>query len=705
MDESRTRAANKVVRDSYPQESNNFTGSDYIFSGLSDSTALIRILEYRGVRVSKEIFEGGDISGINLEWMLQTIRGQRVEARCVHIQLKDLNYLQLPTLILTVKNEWLIIHKRTLRGWQVEGATGRQRFSASVLKTNFSGTALEIGEMLPSGGDVWTRVFKLLPKLQNYLSVAIGASIVVQGLALIAPWLTARIIDSVIITNTSSLLPLLCLGIILTSIFRAWVGWLRDISINSFSVRIGAILEKTLFEHLVHLPFKYLQNKTLGEMKQSFNGIKQIRVLLFDRGLVAFFNILTSIICLAYMINLIPVLSLSFVLGSTLISIVIVIIGYYQNIEMILQVRASQKQHSVLAELLRGISTLKASGCQSWALVRWREKLAIELKHGLKRDRIGLWGDALKELLIQGGPIFVLAWGGSKVLDGEISLGKLFAFSMLSANFVDGITSFSQTILSIAQTKPQLQETQEILTTTRYYPANSGDNGLCDIDVILKDVWFRYTEEGPWIIKGVSLSVQAGTFHRIKGASGCGKSTLLKLLAGLYIPEKGSIFIGGKSSGLGQKSVAFLPQFPQLASGSILDNLEIFSGSIHRTQLFEVADETGLADWVMTLPMGYQTLVSSGGGNLSGGQRQLIAITGIIASSKKLLLLDEALSNLDWMSRQRILHSKYLEGRTIIYGSHEEVFSLEVARVSNLEDPARRALPLGEGGLREVSDF
>jgi ABC-type bacteriocin/lantibiotic exporter with double-glycine peptidase domain len=104
-----------------------------------------------------------------------------------------------------------------------------------------------------------------------------------------------------------------------------------------------------------------------------------------------------------------------------------------------------------------------------------------------------------------------------------------------------------------------------------------------------------------------------------------------------------------------------------------MDNLKLFSGGASQRRLQEVAEETGLAEWVDTLPMGYQTVVASGGANLSGGQRQLIAITAILASGKKLLLLDEALSNLDWVSRARIVRSRRFEGRTVVYASHEEV--------------------------------
>lgn len=502
-------------------------------------------------------------------------------------------------------------------------------------------------------------------------TVSMGASALVQGLALISPWLTARMMDGALAKGSGSLLQILCIGMILTALFRAWAGWLRDITINAFSTRIDVALEKGLFDHLLHLPFNYLQRKTLGELLQAFSGIKRARALVLNRGLAAVFDACTMVAYLVYMMMLMPTVAGVVILGSLLLSVASAFIGYLQARQTRLQIKASQAEHSALAELLNGAPTLKATGSQNWVLARWKEKLGVELTHALKQDRIGLWEDAISEFLSQGSSICILIWGGFKVLGGELSLGELLAFSQLSGAFVGATTNLSQTVLSIALARPQMAEVHEAFATTRQPRAPlNGPSSLAG-PVLAEDVWFRYEEKGPWILQSSNLRVEPGTFHQVRGVSGSGKSTLLKLLAGLYTPNTGRISMGGLDCAAATNLMVFLPQFSQLSSGSILENLRVFSGDRPKSHLFKVAQETGLDEWVKTLPMGYQTIVASGGGNFSGGQQQLVAITAVLASNKQLLLLDEALSNLDWVSRQRILQCSYLQGRTVIYASHE----------------------------------
>jgi ABC-type bacteriocin/lantibiotic exporter with double-glycine peptidase domain len=164
---------------------------------------------------------------------------------------------------------------------------------------------------------------------------------------------------------------------------------------------------------------------------------------------------------------------------------------------------------------------------------------------------------------------------------------------------------------------------------------------------VLEDVWFRYAPEAPWIARGYSAKFDAGAKEVITGPSGFGKSTILRLLAGLYVPEEGTISVGGMSPQAATRDILYLPQFVNLFSGSIIENLRLLSGGAPVARLFEIAETTGLAELVEAWPMAYHTVLSPGGRNLSGGQRQLIVLTAALASERKLLLLDEAMSNID----------------------------------------------------------
>ena len=142
------------------------------------------------------------------------------------------------------------------------------------------------------------------------------------------------------------------------------------------------------------------------------------------------------------------------------------------------------------------------------------------------------------------------------------------------------------------------------------------------------------------------------------------------MLAGLYVPEEGSISIGGMSPQAAASDILYLPQFVNLFSGSIIENLRLLSGGAPVARLLEAADRTGLAALVATLPMSWETLVSPGGKSLSGGQRQLIALTAAIASDRKLLLLDEAMSNLDPILARSIRNLLDALPATIIEARH-----------------------------------
>ena len=225
---------------------------------------------------------------------------------------------------------------------------------------------------------------------------------------------------------------------------------------------------------------------------------------------------------------------------------------------------------------------------------------------------------------------------------------------------------------SLAVLRPQLAKTQEILKdepekrTTR-----RAVSGARSVPVLMEDVWFRHGPESPWIAKGYSRRFEAGSKQVITGASGFGKSTIIRMLAGLYAPEEGSISIGGMSPQAAANDILYLPQFVNLFSGSIIENLRILSGGAPVARLLQAAELTGLSSFVESLPMSFGTmLVSPGGKNISGGQRQLIALTAAIASERKLLLLDEAMSNLDPILARSIRNVLEALPATIIEARH-----------------------------------
>ena len=243
--------------------------------------------------------------------------------------------------------------------------------------------------------------------------------------------------------------------------------------------------------------------------------------------------------------------------------------------------------------------------------------------------------------------VVLLTWGGQHLLEGTLKAGRLFAYLQLSSGFMAAALSMVQTFIALMILKPQLAKAQEILSVQPEPRPRRQAPTPEPVAVQLEDVWFRYGPDRPWVLQGYSLRVAAGEKLRLSEPSGSGKTTVLRLLAGLYVPEKGTVRIQGHPPGAERHNILYLPQFMQIFGGSILENLRVFSSGASLEQLRAASAQTGLQALVATLPMGYQTLLPPGGRNLSGGQRQLIALTGALASGRPLLLLDEALANLD----------------------------------------------------------
>ena len=233
------------------------------------------------------------------------------------------------------------------------------------------------------------------------------------------------------------------------------------------------------------------------------------------------------------------------------------------------------------------------------------------------------------------------------LLRGELKIGTLFTFLQLASGFLSAAFGVVGTYLSLVVLRPQLVKAQEILAIDPEPPTKIGAASSADGIVVMDDVWFRYTPMGPWILREYQLRVELGERHTIRGPSGSGKSTIMRLVAGLYMPERGTIRVGGLTPQDARSSILFLPQNVQLYGGSILDNLRVISGGASREGLMDAARRTGLQPFVQTLPMQFDTLLPHGANSLSGGQRQLIALTAALASQRSLLLLDEPLANLD----------------------------------------------------------
>jgi ATP-binding cassette subfamily B protein len=332
---------------------------------------------------------------------------------------------------------------------------------------------------------------------------------------------------------------------------------------------------------------------------------------------------------------------------------------------------------TVLQENLSGIRVVQANGRQDEARRRFREANADYRSANMSTINIsGLYFPGV-ELLAALGTALILWYGGSRVLNDDLSVGVMVAFIGYLASFFDPIQQLSQLYNTFQSAMAALEKIFGVLETDPRISDRSEAVDLPDVAgrVRLDHVSFGYGRE--YVIRDVSVDIEPGTTVALVGATGAGKSTLAKLIARLYDPDEGVVSIDGidlrdvREESL-RSEMGIVPQEGHLFSGTIADNVRFAHPLASDDDVRRALDAVGALEFVDGLPDGMNTDVQERGARLSAGQRQLICFARALVADPRLIILDEATSSIDIGTERRIEEAldRLLVGRTAVVIAH-----------------------------------
>ncbi|AZB73019.1 peptidase domain-containing ABC transporter [Synechococcus elongatus] len=521
------------------------------------------------------------------------------------------------------------------------------------------------------------------PSIQRYrvrLIEVLIASLVVQLFTLANPLIIQQVIDKVIGQGSLNNLNSFAILLVILGIFQGLLTSLRTYLFADTTNRIDLKLGSDIIDHLLKLPLRYFERRPVGELSSRVQELEKIRSFLTGTALTTVMDAMFSVIYILVMFFY------SWFLTVVALSTVPVFVGitFFASPIVRRQLREKAERNaetqSQLVEVLSGIQTVKAQNIELKARWQWQERYARYIASGFRNINTSTTASSLTGFFNQLSGLLVLWVGVYLVFDNQMSLGQLIAFRIISGYVTQPLLRLAQLWQNFQETGLSLERLADIVDTPQ--ESDSDDQGKIPMPMItgkveVRNLSFRFGEQGPLQLSNVSLEIPAGEFVGIVGQSGSGKSTLMKLLPRLYLPLEGEILIDGYDISKVElyslrRQIGIVPQDSLLFQGTVEENISLTKPNATTDEIITASKIAGAHDFIMTLPLGYNTRVGERGGALSGGQRQRIAIARTVLQNPQLLILDEATSALDYDTERQVSINlqQHFRGRTVFFITH-----------------------------------
>ena len=539
-----------------------------------------------------------------------------------------------------------------------------------------------------------------LVKYRKFLGEVLIASFFLQLFALLTPLFMQVVIDKVLVHKGFTTLHVLAIGMIALALFDAVLGGLRTYLFSHTTNRIDVGLGAQLFRHVLALPLAYFEARRVGDTVARVRELEHIRQFLTSHSVTVVLDVLFTVVFLAVMWFYSPLLTLVVMASLPLYAILSVAITPMIRARLHEKFNRGAENQSFLVEAISGIQTVKALAVEPPLLRKWEEQLAGYVRASFRATSVMTVAGQTGTFIQKVTTVAILWVGAYRVIEGDLSIGQLIAFNMLSAQVTGPLLRMVNLWQEFQQVGVSVERLGDVLNTQPEPSYNPNRTTLPQVagQVIFEDVTFRYRPDGSEVLRKVSFSVAPGKIIGIVGRSGSGKSTIAKLIQRLYVPERGRILVDGVD--LAQVDPAWLRrqvgvvlQENFLFNRSVRDNIALADPGLAMEQVMQAAKLAGAHEFILELTEGYDTLVGEHGCSLSGGQRQRIAIARALVANPRILIFDEATSALDYESeaiiQQNMAHIS--RGRTVFVIAH---------RLSTVR-PAHRIYVIEKGEMVE----
>jgi ATP-binding cassette, subfamily B, bacterial CvaB/MchF/RaxB len=592
--------------------------------------------------------------------------------RGVRVGMGGLRELTKPAILHWDMNHFVVLERVTRRGIVImDPAAGRMEVPWGEVNKSFTGVALET-KTTPA----WRQrtapprkvsVLDFIGPLSRWrmdFVLIIALSLLMEVLVLVAPLQMQMSIDHAVQSGDGRLVWVLGIGFAIVVLIQASVSMVRAWATAVFGTRVGYDLMDRFVRALHGKSARFFLKHHTADILSRSRSVDTIQTLVTAQLIQALLDAVMSVAMVLVMVAIVPVMG-AVVTGFGLLNLAVTAGLRHAAIENSRRaLRVAAKAESLFLENARAARAIKLFGKESVRISVWRSKFVELTNLRLGDGRLMMFSGQAAQVTSGLGNVALIAVGTHLVLANTITLGTMLMFFVFRTFFVERLNNCVNYMMDLRRVQTHAERIDEVVSDedsaeldAEHPPFAVGAEGGVRIEV--RDLWFRYGNDSPWILKGATLNIEPGESVAITGASGCGKSTLMGLMLGLLEPNRGEVLVNGRNlktiaSADYARVIGVVMQDDIMFQGTVAENISFFDAPLDMTRVVRCAEKANIARDIQAMPMQYYSLLAEAAMDISGGQKQRLFIARAVYHEPKVLFLDEATSHLDTDSERLV---------------------------------------------------
>ena len=538
--------------------------------------------------------------------------------------------------------------------------TGQMQRVASSSEKLFSSEAFAFYKPFPTRAmtlrDLYAYIFANVdrPGIAGYFGFALAATLV----GMLIPWINSMLFSDIALTKSIPALAAIAVFMICASLSGLIFGTIQELFLHRITQKLSLSIESATMMRILTLPSSFFSRFTSGDLANRVENVNFLVSDILNMVMTCFTTALFSFIYIFQIRSFAPSLSLPAFIVAALQALVLIAALVARSKINRIQTELSSKESGLSYSLISGVEKIKLSGAERRAFSKWANAYAAQASYMYDPPMFVKVFPAIITAISLIGTMIIYYLA----IATHVDVGQYYAFNAAFAMVNGAFTALVPMIEPASLIAPTFELIRPIIEAE---PEIAEDKPVIERlsgGIELNNITFRYSDDMPPVIDDLSLKIRPGQYVAITGKTGCGKSTLMRIMLGFEKPQRGAVYYDGRDiNRIDLKSlrskIGTVLQSGSLFMGDIYSNIVISAPELTLDDAWEAAEMAGIADDIRRMPMNMFTIISEGGGGISGGQKQRLMIARAIAPKPRILMFDEATSALDNITQKQVSDS------------------------------------------------